>query len=183
MLQYYNMLKNNVYILEDRGLLYINGDDAREFLQNIITNNIESVSEVKSCFSALLTPQGKYLYDFIIIKHKLGYFLDCEKKNIENLYKQLNLYKLRSKVEILNLSNEFVVANLTKEKFLELENSKDEMGLTIKFREDPILLDPRTDKLGARLVINLEKLYLSIKKLGLKAVSYTHLTLPTSDLV
>ena len=100
------MNRNNIYILEDRGLLYINGDDAKEFLQNIITNNIENVSEVKSCFSALLTPQGKYLYDFIIIKHKSGYFLDCEKKIIENLYKQLNLYKLRSKVEILNLSNE-----------------------------------------------------------------------------
>ena len=51
------MDRNNVYILEDRGLLYISGDDAREFLQNIITNNIENVSEVKSCFSALLTPQ------------------------------------------------------------------------------------------------------------------------------
>ena len=161
------MNKNNVYILEDRGLLYINGDDAKEFLQNIITNNIENISEDRSCFSALLTPQGKYLYDFIIIKHKLGYFLDCEKIIIENLYKQLSLYKLRSKVDILNLSNEFVVANLTKEKFLELENSKDEVGFTIKFREDPILLDPRSDKLGARLVINLEKLYLSIKKLGL----------------
>ncbi len=161
------MNKNSVYILEDRGLLYINGDDAKEFLQNIITNNIENISEDRSCFSALLTPQGKYLYDFIIIKHKLGYFLDCEKKIVENLYKQLNLYKLRSKIDILNLSNEFVVANLTKEKFLELENSKDEVGFTIKFREDPILLDPRSDKLGARLVINLEKLYLSIKKLGL----------------
>ena len=162
------MNRNNIYILEDRGLLYINGDDAKEFLQNIITNNIENVSDYRRFFSALLTPQGKYLNDFIIIKHKSGYFLDCEKKIIENLYKQLNLYKLRSKVEILNLSNEFVVANLTKEKFLELENSKDEKGFTIKFREDPILLDPRSDKLGARLVINLEKLYLSIKKLGLK---------------
>ena len=162
------MNRNSVYILEDRGLLYINGADVKGFLQNIITNNIENVSEDRSCFSALLTPQGKYLYDFIIIKHKSGYFLDCEKKIIENLYKQLNLYKLRSKVDILNLSNEFVVANLTKEKFLELENSKDENGFTIKFREDPIFLDPRSDKLGARLVINLEKLYLSIKKLGLE---------------
>ena len=162
------MNRNNVYILEDRGLLYINGKDAKEFLQNIITNDIKNVSEDKSCFAALLTPQGKYLYDFIIIKHKSGYFLDCEKKIIEDLYKQLNLYKLRSKVEIINLSNEFVVANLTKEKYLELENSKDEVGFTIKFREDPILLDPRSDKLGARLVINLEKLYLSIKKLGLE---------------
>ena len=94
--------------------------------------------------------------------------MDCEKKIIENLYSQLNLYKLRSKVDILNLSNEFVVANLTREKFLELENSKDEAGFTIKFREDSILLDPRSNKLGARLVINLEKLYLSVKKLGLE---------------
>ena len=162
------MNRSSVYILEDRGLLYINGEEAKRFLQNIITNNIENVSEDRSCFSAILTPQGKYLYDFIIIKHKSGYFLDCEKKIIENLYKQLNLYKLRSKVDILNLSNEFVVAALTKEKFLELENSKDEVGFTLKFREDPILLDPRSDKLGARLVINLEKLYLSIKKLGLE---------------
>ncbi len=162
------MNRNNVYILDDRGLLYINGDDAKEFLQNIITNNIENVSDNRSCFSALLTPQGKYLYDFIIIKHKLGYLLDCEKKNIDDLYKQLKLYKIRSKVEILNLSNEFVVANLSKEKFLEIENSKDEEGYTIKFREDPILLDPRSKKLGARLVINLEKLYLSLKKLGLE---------------
>ena len=162
------MNTNKVYILEDRGLLYINGDDTKEFLQNIITNNIENVKEDKSIFSALLTPQGKYLYDFIIIKHKSGYLLDCEKKIIEDLFKQLNLYKLRSKVEILNLSNEFVVANLSKQKFLEIKNSKNEAGYTVKFREDPILLDPRSKELGARLVINLEKLYLSLKKLGLE---------------
>ena len=121
-------MNRKVYILEDRGLLYINGDDAKEFLQNIITNNIEIVSEDRSCFSVLLTPQGKYLYDFIIIKHKSGFLLDCEKEIIDDLYKKLNLYKIRSKVEILNLSNEFVVASLSKEKFLEIENSKDKEG-------------------------------------------------------
>ncbi len=161
-------MNTKVYILEDRGLLYINGEESKDFLQNIITNNIENVSEDKTCFSGLLTPQGKYLYDFIIIKHKSGFLLDCEKKIIDDLYKKLNLYKLRSKVEILNLSNEFVVANLSKEKFLEIENSKDEEGSTIKFREDPIFLDPRSKELGARLIINLEKLYLSLKKLGLE---------------
>ena len=159
---------NEVYILEDRGLLYINGEDAKNFLQNIITNDINKVSEKSSCFSALLTPQGKYLYDFIISKHKSGYFLDCEKDNIEDLYKQLNLYKLRSKLEILNLSNEFVIAALSREKFLTLENSKDIVGHTLKFIEDSVLLDPRDKELGARLIINLEKLYLSLKKLELK---------------
>ena len=162
------MNTQNVYILEDRGILYINGQDAREFLQNLVSNDINKVNETNSCFASLLTPQGKFLFSFIIVKHKSGYFIDCEKSQAAALYKQLNTYKLRSNIEIMDLSNEFVIATFTKEKFLEFENAKNELGNTIKYREDPILLDPRNDKLGARLIINLEKLYLSLKKLGLK---------------
>ena len=157
----------NVYILDDRAILYINGEDAKEFLQNLISNNINKVSDVNSCFSSLLTPQGKFLYEFIIVKHKSGYLLDCEKSQAEELFKQLSLYKLRSKVEILNLSNEFVVAAFSQEKFLTFDDVKNESGFTIKYREDPIFLDPRNKELGARLIINLEKLYLSLKKLDL----------------
>ncbi len=162
---------NSTYILDDRGILFIDGEDAKDFLQNIITNDINKVSETKSCFASLLSPQGKFLFDFIIIKHKKGYFIDCEKLQIDELFKQLTLYKLRSKVQILNLSNEFVITALSYEKFKLIDNSKDELGFTIKYREDPILLDPRNKKLGARLVINLEKLYLSLKKLKLKSLS------------
>ncbi|MFL2896714.1 MAG: YgfZ/GcvT domain-containing protein [Candidatus Pelagibacter sp.] len=163
------MNKNNAYILEDRGIIYANGNDIKDFLQNIVSNDISKVTSENSCFASLLTPQGKYLFDFIIVEHKNGFFLDCEKKNIELLLKQLQLYKLRSKVEFLNLSNEFVVTSISKEKFLELNGSEDKLGHTIKFFEDPILLDPRTSELGARLVINLEKLHLSLKKLELKS--------------
>ena len=162
------MNKSNVYTLEDRGILYVHGEDVLEYLQNIITNDINKVTENMSCFASLLTPQGKYLFDFIIIKHKKGYFIDCEKTQIDQLYKQLQIYKLRSKIEILNLSNEFVVVAISKEKFLSLENSKEKNGFTLKYREDPIVLDPRNKELGGRLIINLEKLYLSIKKLDLK---------------
>jgi len=158
----------NVYILEDRGILYINGVDAKEFLQNIISNDIYKVNEDNSCFASLLSPQGKFLFAFIIAKHKSGYFIDCEKSQTEGLFKQLSIYKLRSKVEIMNLSNEFVVAAFNREKFLKFEGSKDVPGNTIKYREDSILLDPRNKNLGARLIINLEKLYLSLKKLELK---------------
>ena len=161
------MNKKKVYILEDRGVLFIQGKDAKEFLQNLITNDINKVNENNSCFASLLTPQGKYLFDFLIVKHKNGYLIDCEKLQIDNLYNQLDLYKLRSKVEILNLSNEFVVAALSYEKFLEFDGTKDTPGLTIKYREDPIFLDPRKKELGARIIINLEKLYLSLKKLDL----------------
>ncbi len=157
----------NVYILDDRAILYINGEDSKEFLQNLISNDINKVSDRKTCFSSLLTPQGKFLYEFIIVKHKSGYILDCEKPQVEELFKQLSLYKLRSKVEILNLSNEFVVAAFSHEKFLTFDEANDQPGYTIRYREDPIFLDPRNKQLGARLIINLEKLYLSLKKLDL----------------
>ncbi len=158
----------NVYILDDRAILYINGIDAKEFLQNLISNNIDKVSDNNSCFTSLLTPQGKFLYEFMIVKHKSGFLIDCEKLQVDNLFKQLNIYKLRSNVEILNLSNEFVVAAFSYEKFLTFKNFKDVPGFTLKYREDPIFLDPRNKRLGARLIINLEKLYLSLKKLNLK---------------
>ena len=160
-----------VYILEDRGILFIQGSDTKEFLQNLITNDIDKVDEANSCFSSLLTPQGKYLFDFLVVKHKKGYFIDCEKKQIEELFKQLNIYKLRSDIEILNLSNEFVVAAFSYEKFMLFDGAKDLPGNTFKYGEDPVFLDPRHKKLGGRLIINLEKLYLSLKKLDLKSTN------------
>ena len=181
------MKKENIYILDDRGIIYINGNDCFNYLQNIISNDLNKVLDNQSCFSYLLTPQGKYLFEFIIVKHKNGYFLDCPKYQIENLYKQLVVYKLRSKVEITNLSNEFVVAAISKENFPEFK-SNNRTGMTIKFREDPVILDPRCIKLGVRVVINLEKLYLSAKKLNLKISNvdeYYHLShslgIPNSD--
>ena len=161
-------MNNSVYILKDRAILYVNGQDAKDFLQNLVSNDINKVTDNSSCFASLLTPQGKFLYEFFIIKHKSGFFIDCEKSQSEEIFKQFNLYKIRSKLEILNLSNEFVVANFGYEKYLSIEGSKDIVGFTFKYREDPIILDPRNKNLGARLIINLEKLYLSLKKLGLK---------------
>ena len=48
----------NVYILEDRGILFINGSDAKEFLQNLITNDINKVNATNSCFASLINPPG-----------------------------------------------------------------------------------------------------------------------------
>ena len=157
----------NVFILDDRAVFYVNGEDVKDFLQNLISNDINKINDKNTCFTSLLSPQGKFLYEFIIIKHKSGYLIDCEKSQAEGLYKQLSIYKLRSNVEILNLSNEFVVAAFSHEKFLTFEDAQDISGFTLKYREDPIFLDPRNKKLGARLIINLEKLYLSLKKLDL----------------
>ena len=63
-------MNNSVYILEDRAILYVNGSDAKDFLQNLISNDINKVTDNSSCFASLFTPQGKFLYEFIVVKHK-----------------------------------------------------------------------------------------------------------------
>ena len=67
-------MNNSVYILKDRAILYVNGVDAKDFLQNLVSNDINKVTECSSCFASLLTPQGKFLYEFIIVKHKSRIF-------------------------------------------------------------------------------------------------------------
>ena len=162
------MKKDQIFILKDRGVLLISGQDSKDFLQNLVTNDIKKVTETQSCFSSLLTPQGKYLFDFMIVKHKDGYFLDCELNQINGLINRLNVYKLNSKIEITNLSHKFQVTVISNEKFISINNSKNHEGTTITYRDDPFFIDPRNKKLGARGIVNLEKLYLSIKKLDLK---------------
>ena len=162
------MKKDQIFILKDRGVLLISGQDSKDFLQNLVTNDINKVTETQSCFSSLLTPQGKYLFDFMIVKHKDGYFLDCELNQINGLINRLNVYKLNSKIEITNLSHKFQVVVISNEKFLSINNSKNQEGATIAYRDDPFFIDPRNKELGARGIVSLEKLYLSIKKLELK---------------
>ena len=164
------MEKDQIIILENRGLISIAGDDAKEYLQNIITNDINKVSKTKSIFSALLSPQGKYLSEFFIIKSTNGYYLDCDNKTIEELMSVLVKYKLRSQVEIKDLSNQFVIGIINYDKFKEIQNFEKTKSDTIIYRETPIFVDSRKKQLGARILSNLEKLYLTIKKLNLNIV-------------
>ena len=162
------MNMDEIYILEDRGFIFINGEDAKNFLQNIITKDINAVTDNNSSFASILTPQGKYLVEFFIIKHNDGYLLDCEKSNVEHITKIFSNYKLRSKVNFNNESNNYAAAIISKDKFISLENGKNSLGFTIQYRTNPIFMDPRNELIGARLISSLEKLHLSIKKLNLK---------------
>jgi folate-binding protein YgfZ len=164
------MKKDEIIILEDRGLISITGDDAKEYLQNIITNDIEKVDHSNSIFSALLSPQGKYLHEFFIISSNNGYFLDCSNKSREDLIGHLSKYKLRSKVEIKDFSSDYVVGILSPEKFKEIQSESNESSDTILYRESPLFIDPRKKELGTRMLSSLEKLHLTIKKLNLKIV-------------
>ena len=161
------MKKDQVVILEKRGVILISGNDASDFLQNIVTNDIKKVSDKNSIFSAILTPQGKYLNEFFIISHQKGYLLDCSEDSTDEIIENLSKYKLRSQVEIKDLSSQFVLGIINNEKFKELKKETASDDNTIYFRNTPIFCDPRNNQLGARILSNLEKLYLTIKKLKL----------------
>jgi folate-binding protein YgfZ len=86
--------------LEDRAVLALSGADVRPFLQGLITNNIENVGPGRAAYAALLTPQGKILFDFIIAEGDGALLLDCSAAHRDALAKRLKLYRLRAKVEI-----------------------------------------------------------------------------------
>ena len=164
------MDKDQIILLEDRGLILISGEDAKNFLQNIITNDIEKVNLSTSIFSALFTPQGKYLFEFFLLQSKNGYLLDCDHKFTNEIINFLLKYKLRSKIEISDVSKDYVIGLINSEKFLDIQKNENENGDTIEFRGSPLFLDPRNNNLGARIVSSLEKLHLTIKKLNLKII-------------
>ena len=165
------MKKYQVVILEKRGVILISGDDARDFLQNIVTNDIKKVTSKNSIFSAILSPQGKYLSEFFIIQIKKGYLLDCDGDSTSELITNLKKYKLRSDVNIEDLSTDFVIGIISTEKFKNLQTDTRSNNDTINYRDTPIFLDPRRKELGARIFSKLDKLYLTIKKLQLKIVN------------
>jgi len=162
------MEKNEVITLEDRGFIQVNGAEAKDFLQNIVTNDIEKVTSNSTVFSSILTPQGKYLFEFFILKLKDGYLVECEKKSTAEIIKLLNFYKLRSKADFIDLTEKYVAAVISLEKFKEINSSSLSKGSTVSYRDDPVYIDPRNDKLGAKIITKLENLHLTIKKLNLK---------------
>ena len=164
------MEKNEVITLEDRGFIQINGPEAKEFLQNIVTNNVEKVTPESTLFSSILTPQGKYLFDFFIIKLKDNYLIECEKKSTSEIIKLLNFYKLRSKVDLVDLNEKYTVAIISLEKFREINNSDLLKGKTTTYEENLIYIDPRSEKLGAKIISKTKDINLIIKKLNLNIV-------------
>ena len=162
------MEKNEVVTLEDRGFILVNGSEARDFLQNIVTNNIEKVNNNSSLFSSILTPQGKYLFEFFVLKLKDSYLIECEKKSTTEIIKLFKFYKLRSKVSFVDVTEKYVSAVISLEKFKEVKGVDLSKGNTTSFMGDPIFVDPRNNKLGARIVSKLENINPAIKKLNLK---------------
>jgi folate-binding protein YgfZ len=91
--------------LSDRGVVKVSGPDAAALLQGVVTNDVEKISPHEACFAALLTPQGKILFDFFVVRLTGAAFaLDCNGDQAADLAKRLNFYKLRAKVVIADES-------------------------------------------------------------------------------
>lgn len=129
--------------LPDRGVVKVVGDDARSFLNGLVTCDMAKVSPGRAGFAALLSPQGKILFDFIIAEAEPadggGFFLDCPRALAPDLMKRLNLYKLRAKVICEDLSDVLGVAAVAGEG-------------TFDAGDYLAYADPRLPALGLRLI-------------------------------
>jgi len=148
------MRENTYVVLEERGVLAVAGDDASPFLQGLISNDINKVSGERAIHAALLTPQGKYLHDFFVAEAPDGGFLlDCERTRLDDLAKRLTLYKLRSKVEISDHSDQWLVAALPGVQAAAALGLAGEPGRAAAQAGGVAFVDPRLAALGARAIL------------------------------
>jgi hypothetical protein len=107
----------HVTVLEDRGVVSVSGADAEKFLGGLITNEIAQLDAASpdgapALYAALLSPQGKILFDFLMVRTADGFLLDTARDRAGDLAKRLSMYKLRAAVEIRDVSAEFAVGVL-----------------------------------------------------------------------
>ncbi len=139
--------------LPERGVIEVSGPESRAFLQGLISNNIDFVTATQAIYAALLTPQGKYLFDFFIARRGEVFLIDCEAARRADLVKRLNFYKLRAKAAIRDASGDFSVAVLSGDTRLEALNLPVRPGAATAFDGGVVYRDPRLTEMGARLIL------------------------------
>lgn len=146
-------MANNIYIsLANRSVIKISGADSQKFLQGLITNDINKVTENNAIYALMLTPQGKFLYDFFIC-HRAGEFLiDCNVEKLPEIIKKLGMYKLRSDVKIEDASEKYKVYSVIGDKVFDIINKN--LGQANEFKEGILYIDPRSTKTYGRAIID-----------------------------
>jgi tRNA-modifying protein YgfZ len=139
-----------ICILPDRSVFSIGGPEAKSFLQDLLTNNLDLVSPTRAIYTCLLTPQGKYLFDFFLIEHDGAYLAECDKDAAPQLLKRLMFYKLRAAVDLKDLSDSWVAG-------VAIDDAADEPGAAQSFCGGVRFQDPRLAQLGTRFLIPASK--------------------------
>jgi len=137
--------------LKTRGLIRIKGPDARDFLQGLVSQDMQRVTGTQAVYGAFLSPQGKFLFDFFGCEIDGTLMLDCEGARLPDFLKRLSLYKLRAKVTLKDASEDFrVYAILSDTAKLGLGDVR---GQTVPCHTGIAYMDPRLTAMGGRLVL------------------------------
>src|SRR5437773_10212897 len=135
------MTDANFTILEERGILAVSGPDRRPFLQGLVSNDVEKLAANRAVYAALLTAQGKYLHDFIMVEVAEAIWLDAEAARLGDLRRRLSLYRLRAKVEIAERP-ELAVAAVFGEGAIAALGLAEEPGAALPHDGGIVLVDP-----------------------------------------
>jgi hypothetical protein len=141
-------------LLPDRGILAVRGDDRASFLQGLVSNDTAKLTPGRAMYAALLTAQGKYLHDFIMVEEGAAIWLDAEAGRIADLKRRLSMYRLRAKVTIEELPDLAVAAVFGGD------------------LPDIAVVDPRLPELGGRVILPRETLRPTLAGLGLKEAEF-----------
>lgn len=95
---------------EGRGVVRVGGAEAEAFLQGLVSNDVSRAGPETAIYAALLTPQGKFLHDFFVLRREDGFLLECESERRADLMQRLKRYKLRSKVDLADETEAWRVA-------------------------------------------------------------------------
>jgi folate-binding protein YgfZ len=111
------MAETHLAVLDDRGVVSVTGADAEKLLGGLVTNDLAQLDHTPpvgapALYAALLSPQGKILFDFFVVKTAAGFLLDTVRERAGELVKRLSMYKLRAAVEIQDVSDAYRVAAL-----------------------------------------------------------------------
>jgi folate-binding protein YgfZ len=136
------MRPRNLALLADRGIVRVAGADAKKLLQGLITNDMEGIAEAAAIHAALLSPQGKILFEFFVAGREGAFLLETAAAEAANLVKRLSLYKLRANVEISEVSGQYAVFALW----------GDAAPGLFALTGATVFLDPRLAELGLRII-------------------------------
>ena len=161
-----NSMKGVLYSrLKNRGIIRVSGSDSYTFLQNLITNDMSKVTNNNAIFAALLTPQGKFLHEFMIVKGNNGEFLiDCESNRLNDLGQRLINYRLRANIQVSDMRDEIEIYALTED----LDSKKTVISAnTLEMPYGAIrFTDPRDNALGLRVMLPIDTGENSLKSLN-----------------
>lgn len=147
-------MQQSSYLLSDqRGVIAIAGEDRRAFLQGLVSNDVQRVSAERALYAALLTPQGRFLHDFFIASIGDTFYLDCEAERRDDLRRRLSLYRLRSKVTLTDVTEQFAIGLLFGDRVLSRLGLPVHPGHAASLGGGCIFVDPRLSELGARAVL------------------------------